>query len=75
MLEKAINHAKLLEVNFQPFYVLKWPLLGLLKGWHVFNRERPFSYERTPETRAKLMLVVLLLIVAVVFSVLDMGLL
>ena len=75
MLGHNINHAKLLEIDFKPYYILKWPLLGLLRGWHVLNRERPFNYERKLETRAKINLVCLLFIVAAVFSLVNLKLL
>ena len=68
VLGRLSDHAKVLEVEFKPYYPLKYPVLGAIKVWHSLNRVRPFRDTRTPETKAKLILVLVLFSFALLLS-------
>lgn len=70
-LNREIEHSKKMEVQFKEWYLLKWPAIAGIKLWHHFNRVHPFTYERKSESKAKLMLLVVLLTLVIFFSLLS----
>ena len=44
---------KLLEVQFRDYYILKYPIILMIKYWHYMNRVRPFTYKRDPQSKTK----------------------
>ena len=55
-------------MEFKPYYFLKYPVLGAIKYWHFMNRVRPFTYERSNETRAKFTLLALFVVIVIIVS-------
>ena len=68
VLGRLSDHTKVLEVEFKPYYPLKYPVLGAINVWHSLNRVRPFRYQRPSEIKAKLILVLVLFSFALLLS-------
>jgi hypothetical protein len=59
---------KKMQIDFKDNYILKYPIIGAVKLWHLVYRVSPFTYERQPETAAKMSIVFILLFLSLVYA-------